>query len=441
MNTKKLLVVAIALLFSTTSQAQFWKKVADRASKAAEETVLDKVDEKTSKKTSKTMDTIFDSGSNGKKKTPNKKKTSQKQSGHKQERNGKTITGNSKHANSTRDFIPGNKVIYSDSFSNDAMGDFPITWNTNASAEVVTFGDVDVKWLSLSNNGQFTPDGITNIPDNSTFEFDLYVPDNYNYYSYGIFMNIIEVTARNKDFMQWTHFRTGNNGVRLWFHPTVAGGSKVAGRTAIYSYANGTKEMENKITNDQFTLNNNMVHVSVWRQKSRMRVYFNDKKIWDLPRAFDDSNYNSITFSVGNGRVESNFYIANLRLAVAGEDKRHTLLETGEFVTNEILFDVGKASIQEASFPILNEIGDVLKENPKLKINIIGHTDSDGSTAANQALSEIRAKSVKEYLTDNYPIMGNRMKTMGEGASNPIATNDSNEGKRKNRRVQFIKVN
>ena len=440
MKTKILFLLIVALFICLPTQAQFWKKVADRASKAAEETVLNKVDEKTSKKTNKTMDTIFDGGSKSKtmKKTPNHKESS---SNGPKLNNDNSSSSAKRNAKSVKDFIPGNKVLYSDTFSNDAEGDFPITWNTNASAEVVTFEGDDVKWLSLSNNGQYTPDGITNIPENSTFEFDLFVPDNYNYYSYGIFMNIVEVTEKSKDFMKWTHFTLGVNGVRLWFHPSVAGGSKDAGRTGVYTYANGSKVMENMVNNDQFTLNSNLVHVSVWRQKSRMRVYFNDKKVWDIPRAFDDSNYNSITFSIGNGTVESNFYVANLHLAIAREDKRHALLETGEFETNEILFDVGKASIQESSFSILNEIGAVLKENPNLKINIIGHTDSDGQTSTNQLLSEMRAKSVKEYITDNYPIMGNRLKTMGEGASKPVASNDTNEGKRKNRRVQFIRVN
>jgi len=438
MKTKILLLCAAAFFVSMSSQGQFWKKVAKKASKAAEDTVLDKVGEKTSRKTGKTMDTIFD----GSKKS-RKNRKGRGQSGNNGGTNQNTNQGNTSGngtARSAKDFVPGNKVLYSDSFKNDAIGDFPVTWNTNASAEVVTFDGDDQRWLSLSNNGVYTPDGITNIPENSTLEFDLYVTNDYSFYSSGMLITIIEAKDKRRDFMKWSGSRHGNNGVRLWLHPTVAGSSKSIGRTGISSFVNGESMIQNAKNNEQFTLSGNTVHVSIWRQKSRLRIYLNDQKIWDLPRAFDNINYNSIVFSAGKGASYPEFYITNLRLAVAGEDKRHALLETGEFETNEILFDTGKASIQESSFSILNEIGQVLQENENLKINIIGHTDSDGTTDGNQTLSEARAKSVKEYLTDNYPIMGNRLKTEGKGASNPIASNDTSDGKRKNRRVQFIKI-
>ncbi len=436
MNTKKLLIVAIALLLSTTSQAQFWKKVADRASKAAEETVLDKVDEKTSKKTSKAMDTIFDGDTKNQKKKsiPNQKQPSSD----KTDSNNVNSSPRSKRTvKSAKDFMPGTKVLYSDTFSNDAIGDFPVAWNTNASAEVVTFEGEDTRWLKLAHSGLYTPDGITDISENATFEFDLYVGEDYSYFSGGISINLVEVNDRSKDFMKPNKL----NGVHLWLHPTAVGSRSDTGMVHISNIVEGSKIIENRKDFSNFSRSNNLVHVSIWRQKTRIRIYIDDNKIWDLPRAFSDANYNSIVFSVGKGGANAHFYVANLRLAVAGEDKRHALLETGEFETNEILFDVGKASIQESSFSILNEIGVVLNENPKLKINIIGHTDSDGQISTNQLLSEMRAKSVKEYITDNYPIMGNRLKTMGEGASKPVASNDSNEGKRKNRRVQFIKVN
>lgn len=430
---KTRLIVLVMVFIGTGLNAQFLKKIAKRAAKAAEETVLDKVDEKTTKKTSKTMDTIFDGGKKPKSKkgTQQRKTTSKNDSGSDRTNTGRTVK-------SAKDFVPGNKVIYSDTFSNDAIGDFPVTWNTNASAEVVEFEGEEKRWLKLSNSGQFTPDGISTIPENSTLEFDLYVDENYNYYSAGLWINLVEVKNRSKDFTKWTRFGHGDNGVRLWLHPVAAGGG--VGRTHISNQIDGEKIIENSKKSSQFSKSNNLIHVSIWRQKTRIRVYLDDTKVWDLPRAFDSKNYNSLVIGTGSANDDTFFYVANLRLAVAGEDKRHALLETGEFETNEILFDVGKASIQDSSFSILNEIGEVLQENQNLKIKIIGHTDSDGGTTSNQTLSEARAKSVKEYLTDNFPIMGNRLQTMGEGASKPVASNDSADGKRKNRRVQFIKV-
>ncbi|NCT19498.1 MAG: OmpA family protein, partial [Flavobacteriia bacterium] len=110
------------------------------------------------------------------------------------------------------------------------------------------------------------------------------------------------------------------------------------------------------------------------------------------------------------------------------------------FETNEILFDVNKAIIKPSSFKILDELGQALADNPEVTIKIIGHTDSDGSADANLKLSEKRAAAIKVYLSNHFPITGNRMQVMGKGETEPIASNATPDGKAKNRRVEFIKL-
>ena len=167
-------------------------------------------------------------------------------------------------------------------------------------------------------------------------------------------------------------------------------------------------------------------------------MYVNGEKVWDLPNAFQEANYNSIVFFIhGYHEKKDKYYISNLRLAEAGKDTRHKLIETGSFTTNEILFDVNKSTIKTSSASVLEELGSVLKENPKVKINIIGHTDSDGKESDNQKLSEQRAESVKMYLNKNFGIESSRMTTQGKGESEPISTTTSEEGKKQNRRVEF----
>ncbi|WP_461532225.1 OmpA family protein [Sinomicrobium sp.] len=134
-----------------------------------------------------------------------------------------------------------------------------------------------------------------------------------------------------------------------------------------------------------------------------------------------------------------NYYVSNIVLASeAGADTRHKLLETGSFTTSDILFDTGKASLQASSFPILDEIGEVMKTNPSKQLTIIGHTDSDGSDAANQKLSEQRAESVKTYLMYKHNIDSKQMTTLGKGESQPVASGNSAADKAKNRRVEFL---
>ena len=424
----KLIIFICCFLFTYPTQAQFWKKLGDKVEKAAERSVERTVEKRTDREVEKSSERVLDSILDAPKKKNNKRKK------------GEPIIGSANQENSTivtssKDFVSGSKVIYSDTFKNDAVGDFPVTWNTNSSGEVITFDNQEERWLQLG-LGEFTPDGITQIPDNCTFEFDLTVSNNFDWYSDGIWVNIIAVKNRQKDFTQWSRFGTGTDGVRLRLKPK---NFEYTGETEILTYLNRDKIIQNGKNTKQFTLKNKTVHVALWRQKNRLRVYLNEEKAWDIPRAFGPANYNSISFNTAGGE-EEHFYISNLRLAIAGEDTRHALLETGKFETNEILFDVNKAIIKPSSFKILDELGQALADNPEVTIKIIGHTDSDGSADANLKLSEKRAAAIKVYLSNHFPITGNRMQVMGKGETEPIASNATPDGKAKNRRVEFIKL-
>jgi outer membrane protein OmpA-like peptidoglycan-associated protein len=88
----------------------------------------------------------------------------------------------------------------------------------------------------------------------------------------------------------------------------------------------------------------------------------------------------------------------------------------------------------------MKEIATVLKENPTVKIKIIGHTDSDGDATKNLDLSKRRSISVKNALSTEYGIEAARIETDGKGATEPVAPNTTSEGKAKNRRVELIKL-
>ena len=106
-------------------------------------------------------------------------------------------------------------------------------------------------------------------------------------------------------------------------------------------------------------------------------------------------------------------------------------------IHEKIQFEVNKATILEASFSLLNEIGDVIKKatNAK-KIAIEGHASSEGDKNLNLKLSDARAKAVMKYLVD-HGIEKERLTAKGFGSTKPIADNATDEGKEKNRRVEF----
>jgi OOP family OmpA-OmpF porin len=106
-------------------------------------------------------------------------------------------------------------------------------------------------------------------------------------------------------------------------------------------------------------------------------------------------------------------------------------------VFENIYFNENKTNVDPLAAKALDRDGEMLKENPNIKVEIGGHTDSLGSEKANQKISEKRAQSVKKYLMDKFNISGDRMVVKGYGSSKPIADNSTKEGRTKNRRVEI----
>lgn len=335
------------------------------------------------------------------------------------------------------DFVPGDKVLVYEDFSRDAIGDFPENWNTNSAGETVTVSGETGNWLMINKKGIFKPEDINNLPDNFTLEFDLI----YSSDSYIPFLQALFLSAGNgKDGKQELNADFGYNkrsGINLGIQPIPRDKGGIA---TIYAYNAGDKIMDNQI---QFQNNGaTKIKVSIWRQKQRLRVYLDQNKVFDLPRAFSPGEtYNTMMFQTWSDFPNQDKYIiSNMKLAVGEPDTRNKLISEGKFSTTGILFDVNSATIKPASYGSLKDIADVLKENVTIHVKIIGHTDGDGDATMNLALSKKRAEAVKSALVDEFAIDASRLETDGKGASDPVATNKTPEGKAQNRRVEFVKL-
>ena len=106
-------------------------------------------------------------------------------------------------------------------------------------------------------------------------------------------------------------------------------------------------------------------------------------------------------------------------------------------VDRTLLFDFGKATIKPSSFVALDELAESLLKSPEKGLEIIGHTDNVGSASVNLKLSQERANAVKKYLLSK-GIEESRLVAIGKGMTEPIADNNTEEGRNKNRRVEFI---
>ncbi len=115
------------------------------------------------------------------------------------------------------------------------------------------------------------------------------------------------------------------------------------------------------------------------------------------------------------------------------------LEKSGHVAVYGILFDTGKATLQPSSEAILSEIVKLMQDNADLKLRVEGHTDNIGGAAANQALSQKRAETVKNWLV-SHGIAADRLVAKGFGDTKPVADNSTDEGKSKNRRVELTKL-
>jgi outer membrane protein OmpA-like peptidoglycan-associated protein len=114
------------------------------------------------------------------------------------------------------------------------------------------------------------------------------------------------------------------------------------------------------------------------------------------------------------------------------------LAATGSVAIYGIYFDTAKSDLKPESEPSVAEIAKLLKENPSLKVFIVGHTDMVGDPAANVRLSQARAQSVITALVSKHGISAARLTPFGNGPYAPVASNKTDEGRAKNRRVELV---
>ena len=114
--------------------------------------------------------------------------------------------------------------------------------------------------------------------------------------------------------------------------------------------------------------------------------------------------------------------------------------ETGRVAIYGIFFDTGKSELKPESGPALIEIAKLLKESPALKVYVVGHTDMVADLATNVKLSQVRAQSVVNALVSQHGIASARLIAYGDGPYAPVASNKTEEGRAKNRRVELVEI-
>ena len=447
MNTKNttlkfVFLVLFMSFFATSTNAQILKKLGKRAQKAAERAVERRVEKETTEKTDQVLDSILEPGS--KDKNPTGKdgnpipKSTEPNNSPTDSNSGSVGTNNPKSENGSNsitvyskfDFVPGDKLVFFDDFSNDFIGDFPSKWNTNGGGEIVTMNDSPEKWLELISgyNLNYLPD-VSKLPEEYTIEFDIMTVGLDNKTSSTAFLQV--ALSDDDKFKEGTNFVQA----RLPFCQYSPIGITMENRI------NSKREIYSTVKADLREEVLNRPHVSIAVNKQRFRLWINEEKHIDIPRIVPEGALlSTLKFHMNNFKDgKERLFITNLKVAEGGLDLRRTLISEGKVSTNGILFDSGSANIQAQSMGIIRQISQVLQQESGMILKIVGHTDADGEDTANMTLSKKRAEAVKNALISVYNIDANRLQTDGKGESEPMGDNTTSDGKAQNRRVEFIK--
>ncbi len=308
------------------------------------------------------------------------------------------------------DFIPGENILFEDNLSEAIIGEFPPRWklierqgvvNTEQGANYFVFTESNVGSM-----GKIKPriKTASYLNDAFTVEFDFYLPEEE------VIALGFELSEEESNFIS---IEAGEQIIKTNYFPE---GIELKGQSSEIADFSAT-----------------WLHAAFAYRNGQIKCYINQSRVLVIPNC----EFKPVAlFMMGSANVR----MRNFKLADGGGmNMLDKILTDGKFTSHAINFDVNKATIRGESMGFLNELTKWLKTNNTVKLEIGGHTDSDGGDAANLALSQQRAEAVKNMLMQG-GIPSERLIAKGYGESQPIASNSTPEGKSENRRVEFKKL-
>jgi outer membrane protein OmpA-like peptidoglycan-associated protein len=197
---------------------------------------------------------------------------------------------------------------------------------------------------------------------------------------------------------------------------------------------------------NRYLKKNEWNHIAFSFNKRAFKMYLNYQRIVNIPNMIQPRSW----WMDGSSDSDKGIFVTNIVMAKGAVDLyernatdyssavEKAIAETGKFVTNNILFETGKATLKPESMEEIEKVADYMKKNPNARFEVQGHTDNQGSDKINDPLSQQRAEAVVKALEEKGVDPFN-LRAVGKGAHEPVADNKTEEGRAKNRRVEFIK--
>lgn len=347
------------------------------------------------------------------------------------------------------DFIPGEQIIYLEDFAKTSIGEMPAGWNSNGKGEIVTVEGYPGRYLRMFPATKYLSGNTGSFGDSFSIEFDLIMtgtpPSGTRYFPelvVGMFASERKRTTDNSFLSERPQVA---NITEILLKPNLDGDSKALLTT---KGAMGIKFFESgKVPVREYSESfSKIAHYAIQVDKQRIRFWVDGNKYFDVQQgikaspALNQFFINPLEYWFYN---EDNYglYLSNLKIAKGILKPEVKLMEGKGFTTSAIQFNVASEEIKPQSMGIIRIIGLTLKDNPTMKIKIIGHTDNNGSASENLSLSRRRAEFVKRVLVDKFGIAESRLSIDGKGATLPLGENQSAAGRAMNRRVEFVSIN
>ena len=431
---KKIILVVVLLVTvggTTEVSAQSWLK---KLGKKVENAAKNAVERNAERKTEEAVNKLFEGklGNDDKEKKENQTTNNENAIGNSVKADATNIAEIEATAQNTQekgqsiemtyaksDFVAGDEIIFDDPMDNEQLGEFPSQWELiDGVAEVVSINGK--KAILISEWGTkicpLMKDPLNFLGDVFTVEYDLMFPEIEGDHTWLLTKFMKADNKSEEDEMMYFERAAydGRDDVH-WYWETSRGNSN-----GEYDIALPANEWN---------------HVAISFNKRAWKVYFNGIRVANVPNVLAPPGW--LLFELDNGNGDT--YITNLRIAKGAVPLYDRMMSEGKFVTYGITFDVGKATIKPESMGEINRIVQLMNENPTLKFSVEGHTDSTGNAASNQTLSEQRSQAIVDKLVE-LGIAKDRLTAVGKGQNSPIADNSTDEGRAKNRRVEFVKM-
>ncbi len=313
------------------------------------------------------------------------------------------------------DFVSGDEIIFADELDKEQMGEFPSRWDLiNGSAELAKFAGYSAIYAEESATiAPLMKDMTAYLPDMFTVEFDFMIDDKGRAGTYTLEMfdgneRVIEVILG--EYAPYCNV--------YWNYFTPSGEDR---KGELESLAIKKGEWN---------------HWAVSFNKRAFKLYINGARVVNIPSMKAPKKlFLHFRSDYRDGYPAA---IKDFRMAQGAVPLYDRMMSDGKIISYGITFDVGKSTLKPESMTEINRIAQLMKDNPTVKFSVEGHTDNTGGGASNQTLSEARSKAVMDKLVE-MGVDKSRLKAAGKGQNSPIADNTTDEGRAKNRRVEFVK--